>query len=376
MHLMYTRFFTKALRDLGLFDETAAAMRAHGRDPEGLFDEPMTMLRNQGQVLGGVRDGDIVVVEGETERGRVIASSVTVVDRADGASGAVVGEITRRTENVLQVRVTGTPDSVTVEVPESAVVEIPSIPGANDVSQLRQHLDVERMSKTRGNVANPDSLVEQYGVDTVRTYLMFAFEWEKGGPWDSRGIKGAHRFIVDVWRLGGAEYEAGEVDEQATAALRRQAHQAITKVGNDLGAMHWNTAVAELMKLRNAMSDTLAARNVSDETWSEVVAILTKLLAPMAPFVTEEVWHRLGNDESVHLQSWPEADPSVAADQSVTMVVQVNGKVRARFEVPVDISEDEAVALAKTAENVGKHLDGGEIRNVIARLPQLINFVV
>ena len=376
MHLMYTRFFTKALRDLGLFDETAAAMRAHGRDPEGLFDEPMTMLRNQGQVLGGVRDGDIVVVEGETERGRVIASSVMVVDRADGASGAVVGEITRRTENVLQVRVTGTPDSVTVEVPESAVVEIPSILGANDVSQLRQHLDVERMSKTRGNVANPDSLVEQYGVDTVRTYLMFAFEWEKGGPWDSRGIKGAHRFIVDVWRLGGAEYEAGEVDEQATAALRRQAHQAITKVGNDLGAMHWNTAVAELMKLRNAMSDTLAARNVSDETWSEVVAILTKLLAPMAPFVTEEVWHRLGNDESVHLQSWPEADPSVAADQSVTMVVQVNGKVRARFEVPVDISEDEAVALAKTAENVGKHLDGGEIRNVIARLPQLINFVV
>ncbi len=376
MHFLYTRFFTKALRDLGLFDETAEAMRAHGRDPEGLFDEPMTMVRNQGQVLGGVRDGDIVAVEGARAGGRFTATAVTVVDRSDGAAGDIVGEIVRRTENVIHVQVAGADAPVVVEIPPGAVVEIPSIPGANDVTQLRHHLEVERMSKTRGNVVNPDELVDRYGVDTVRTYLMFAFEWEKGGPWDSRGIKGAHRFIVDVWSLGQAVYEAGEVDAQAAAALRRQAHQAITKVGDDLEVLHWNTAVAELMKLRNTMNDALAAHNVTNEAWQESLGLLIKLLAPIAPFVTEEIWHGLGNADSVHLQSWPEADPSVAADQIVTMVVQVNGKVRARFDVPVDIAEVEAVELAKSAENVKRHIGDSAIRNVIARPPKLINIVV
>ena len=99
------------------------------------------------------------------------------------------------------------------------------------MSQLRHRLDVQRMSKSRGNVVNPDDLVDEFGADTVRTYLMFAFEWEKGGPWDSRGIRGAQRFITDVWRLGRAEYRPGRVDPVASRALRRRAHQAIIKVG-------------------------------------------------------------------------------------------------------------------------------------------------
>ena len=381
MHLLYTRFFTKALRDMGVFDDTAAAMRARGRDPEGLFDEPMMMLRNQGQVLGEERAGDLVMVEGRPEGRRLIASSVRVAADPEGLAAAdgprsVVGEIVSRTEHVLTVQPVGSGETVTVEVPEEAIVSIPTIPGANSLRQLRQRLDVQRMSKSRGNVVNPDELVEAYGADTVRTYLMFAFEWEKGGPWDSRGIRGAQRFITDVWRLGRADYRPEMVDSAATASLRRRAHQAIIKVGADLESFRWNTAVAELMKLRNAMTEALADRYVAEDAWREALNLMTLLLAPIAPHVTEEVWRLLGNSSSVHLQPWPTADPEVAAEDVVTMVVQVNGKVRARLQVPVDISEADALALATSAENVRRHLADGEIRRVVDRRPNLVNLVV
>ena len=378
MHLMYTRFFTKALRDMGVFDDTAAAMRDRGRDPEGLFDEPMIMLRNQGQVLGEERRGDLVSVEGRFEGGRVVASSVRAAADADGLAetAAAAGEIVGRTDRVLRVLPDGSDLPVAVEVPEEALVEIPSIPGDNNVGQLRQRLEVQRMSKSRGNVVNPDDLVEEFGADTVRTYLMFAFEWEKGGPWNSRGIKGAQRFITDVWKLGRAEYRPDSVDRGAASALRRRAHQAVIKVGDDLESFRWNTAVAELMKLRNALNETLSARNVTEEAWREALVILVVLLAPIAPHVTEEVWRLMGNTSSVHLQPWPIADREAAAEQTITMVVQVNGKVRARLEAPVDISEADAVALAVSAENVARHLAGAEIRRVVDRRPKLINLVV
>ena len=379
MHLLYTRFFTKAMRDMGLYAPTEQRMRAHGRDPEGVFDEPMTMLRNQGQVLGEERAGDTVVVEGRMEGDRFLGTSVTVVsdpvappEPGDG----VVGEIVSRTERVMAVRTSGSGEPVTVEILPDAEVRIPAIPGANTVSQLRHRLDVQRMSKSRGNVVNPDDLVEEFGADTVRTYLMFAFEWEKGGPWDSRGIRGAQRFIVDVWRLGRASYRSDSADAAATASLRRAAHQAIIKVGKDMEGFRWNTAVAELMKLRNAMNAALAERNVDPQAWSEALSILTLLLAPIAPHVTEEVWRLLGNSESVHLQPWPAADEEVAAEEIVTMVVQVNGKVRARLQVPVDISGSGALEMALAAPNVERHVAGNEIRRVIDRRPGLLSLVV
>ena len=381
MHLMYTRFFTKALRDMGCFEATSAAMEANGRDPEGLFDEPMVMLRNQGQVLGEERQGDRVLVTGRQDGDRMVADSVLVIgDPApppEPAGGEhLVGEIVSRTERVLVVRPPDGAEPVTVEVAEDATIEIPSIPGTNSVTQLRHRLDVQRMSKSRGNVVNPDDLVERFGADTVRTYLMFAFEWEKGGPWDSRGMRGAQRFIVDVWRLGRAGYQAGQVDRSATAGLRRRAHQAIIKVGTDLESFSWNTAVAELMKLRNTINEALVNRNVTPEAWREALSILVLLLAPIAPHVTEEVWRRLGNRTSVHLQPWPEADPEAAADETVTMVVQVNGKVRARLEAPVDISADAALEMALSHRNVSVHIGGKPVRRVIDRRPRLLSIVV
>ena len=289
MHLLYTRFFTKAMRDLGVYDDTAAAMKAHGRDPEGLFDEPMLLFRNQGQILGE---------------------------------------------------------------------------------------DKQRMSKSRGNVVNPDDLVDRYGSDTVRTHLMFAFDWEKGGPWDSHGIAGSRRFIDDVCKLGTTDYEPAEVSEEASAALLRLTHQTIDKVDSDLVAFKFNTAVAAMMTLRNRLNEARTASNVWAAAWEETLSILLLLLAPTAPHITEELWHRRGNSESIHLQAWPKADPELAADETVTLVVQVNGKVRDRLQVSPDIDEESATEFALAAERVQPYLEAGEVKKVIARPPGLVNIVV
>ncbi len=372
MHLLYTRFFTKAMRDLGMFDDTKEAMRAHGRDPSGLFDEPMLLYRSQGQILGEEQDGDRIVADGEWDDARLIASRVAVEPGAIAGDGQVVGEIKQRTEGMLQVK---TDDGmVTVEVPVGSVVEIPSIAGDNNVNQLRAHLEVQRMSKSRGNVIDPDSLVAQYGADTVRTYLMFAYEWQKGGPWDSRGILGARRFLDDVWKIATTEYAAGEQNDDG--ALLRAVHQTIQKVGHDLEVFKWNTAVAALMKLKNTLSEATTAGSVTGPTWNIAVDTLLLLLAPIAPHITEELWHQRGHAESVHLQSWPEADPQLARDETVTMVVQVNGKVRDRIDVDPDIDQEAAVALAMSSERVQAFLEGGEAKRVIAKPPNLVNVVV
>jgi leucyl-tRNA synthetase len=371
MHLLYTRFFDKAMRDMGVFDDTAAAMREHGRDPEGLFDEPMTVLRNQGQILGEEHDGDRVVVEGSWSGEVFVAHSVLVSAEDPAPEGGVAGEILRRTERVLQIA--DERGVVTVDVPESATIEIPMIPGANDVSQLRHHLEVQRMSKSKGNVVAPDELVAEYGADTVRTYLMFAFDWEKGGPWDSKGILGSFRFINDVWKLGTAEYRPTGSDD---VWLRRIVHQTIQKVDRDMVAFSWNTAVAALMSLRNDLSRALREGSVSQSAWEEGIETMLLLLAPIAPHVTEELWHLRGHETSIHLEAWPEADPVVAAEDTITMVIQVNGKVRDRADVPAGISASDAEAVALASERVAKWTAQGTIRKVIARPPKLVNIVV
>jgi leucyl-tRNA synthetase len=376
MHLLYTRFFTKAMRDLGLFDSTMAAMEAHGRDPAGLFDEPIMLLRNQGQILGEEREGDRVIVSGASDKdGVLVADLVTVDSDATPEEGAVVGELVRRTENILQVE---TADGlVTVEVPTNAVVNIASIVGETDVAQLRHRLEVVRMSKSKGNVVNPDDLVARYGADTVRTYLMFAFEWSKGGPWDSKGIAGAARFIDDVWKLGTTAYTPeGTVDEAADTTLRRRVHQTILKVGSDLEDFKWNTAVAALMALRNDLLEARRSQIVSAGSWTEAVDTLLLLLAPIAPHITEELWHERGNDGSIHSYAWPEADLDIARDETVTMVIQVNGKVRDRIDVDAAIDEATATELALEAERIQSWLADGEVRKVIARPPKLVNIVV
>ncbi len=372
MHLLYTRFFTKAMRDLGHFDTAAEAMRAHGRDPEGAFDEPMRALRSQGQILGEERPGDSVAIWGEPDGDGWIASRVVVVDGEGPADAALAGELRRRTERTMQVA--GPDGPVRVEVAEDATVEIPSIPGENDVTQLKHHLEIQRMSKSKGNVVNPDVLVDQYGADTVRTHLMFGYDWEKGGPWDSQTITGSHRFIQDVWRLGMEAYEPGAKAGEGDRALRRAVHQTIAKVGHDFESFAFNTGLAALMTLRNEMLAARKSGSVTAEVWGEALESLLLMLAPVAPHMTEELWRR-SHEGSIHAAAWPTFDEEAAAEDTIRLVVQVNGKVRDQIDVPADSNDADLEATALASPRVAEWTDGKTVRKVIVVPGRLVNVV-
>jgi len=368
MHLLYTRFFTKVLRDIGIYDDTAAAMRRHGRDPEGLFDEPMLTLRNQGQVLGEQRHGDFVLCSGSMRHhNRMRAQRVEVVqwNAVPADFQGVFGEIMHRTENVLCIRMA--PDIIHfVEVPPEATVSIPKIPGENTVSQLRHYLDIQRMSKSKGNVINPDKLVEKYGADTVRCYLMFNFDWEKGGAWNESNIKGPQGWLHDLWAIAQAGAPPAASSEPATERdLLRKLHQTIAVVDRGLQDFSFNTAIAEQMKFKNAFKTALRAGQVSAALWQDIMRQLLRLLAPFAPHIAEELWARLGWGYSVHTQPWPVYDADIAREELVELVVLVNGKPRHKMEVPVDISPDAAQELALASEVAQRQLESVAPKRVI-----------
>ena len=275
LHLLYSRFFTKVLRDLGLIE--------HG--------EPFVRMRNQGMILG--EDG-------------------------------------------------------------------------------------EKMSKSRGNVVNPDHLVEAYGADAVRAYLMFIGPWDQGGPWNYQGIEGVNRFLNRVWSAIAAPLEAseGSADEATLKELRRAVHQAIAKVTDHLEGFRFNTAVAELMTLQNAMTKARAAGAVGAAEWTEACDAMTLLLAPFAPHLAEELWARAGHDGSVHLQAWPEADAAALVRDEVVIAVQVGGKLRGEVTVPTDAAKEDLLAAAKANPNVQRHLEGMAIVREIVVPGKLVNLVV
>ncbi len=385
MHLLYARFFTKALRDLGVFDDAAEAAKAHGRDPEDMFDEPMLLLRNQGQILGEERAGDYIMASGRREGDKLFADHVKVISPAVTAPdlpSVVVGEVMSRTENVLHVKSAlgrGERALHTVEVLPNAVVEIPAIEGENNVNQLKHHLEIQRMSKSKGNVINPDELVDAYGADTVRAYLMFAFDWQKGGPWNSQGIQGVVRWLDDVWQmvLVAKPKVKGKADDTAIAALRRKVHQTIRRVTDSLDSFSFNTAIAALMELKNTMYAAKRTPVVHTPAWEEAIDVYLRLMAPFTPHVSEEMWVRIGKPYSLHRQAWPVYDAEAAAEVSIILVVQINGKVRDRIEVSADISEADAKATALASRGAQKFMGGKEPRKVIYVAKRgIVNIVV
>lgn len=377
MHLMYTRFFTKAMRECGIWDETKA-LRKPGQPT--IDNEPMLALFNQGMILGESRDGNLIVATGEWEGNKLNARTIQVLmddaPRGEKAANIVVGEIVKRTENLLNVDQNG--QKVTVEVFDDTVI---TDPGGNaiTINDLRYHLDVEKMSKSKGNVVAPDEFVAKYGADTVRGYLMFAFRWEAGGPWDSNGIQGVVRWLNDVWTLvtGDKPEISGEASESDVRALRRKVHQTIQKVTDGLETFGFNTAVAGLMELKNAL---LAARKTpvaNTPAWDEAVATMLILMAPFTPHIAEELWERTGHAYSIHNQPWPAFDPEIAKADEITLVIQINGKVRDRITVPADISEEDAKARALASEGVKKFINGGQPKKVFYVAGRgMINIVV
>jgi len=275
MHLLYARFFTKALRDVGLLD----------------FNEPFLRLFNQGIILGE---------------------------------------------------------------------------------------DHEKMSKSRGNVVGPDTYVDAVGADVFRLYLMFLGPWDQGGPWSTSGINGMSRWLNRVWDLALRPSESlqGAGDPAAVRDLVRATHKTIRSVVQDMDKFHFNTALASLMELSNTLNDAWEAGRTDRATWNQSVDTLLVLLAPMAPHVTEELWERRGRPYSIHQQPLPQWDPALAADETITLVVQVNGKVRDRLTVPAGIAEDEAKRLALASPKVQAQLDGKRIRQTVYVPGRLVNVVV
>jgi leucyl-tRNA synthetase len=290
MHLLYARFFTKAMADVGLVHER----------------EPFKRLFNQGQILG-----------------------------ADG----------------------------------------------------------ERMSKSRGNVQDPDELVSRYGADTVRLFLMFMGPWDQGGPWSPTGIGGIARFLNRVWyaALDPHGIDAGDAESgtlpgrqdaaAAEKALRTAAMRTLATVTEKYAELRFNTMVAHLMELSNLLQRYRGTEIAGGEAWNEAVRLLLLMLAPAAPHIAEELWFRLADERgeawtSIHTATWPSVDELAAAQEEREVPVQVNGKLRDKVTVPVDMAEVELEKLVLARPKVIAALDGKTPLKVIHAGGKLINIVV
>ena len=276
MHLIYTRFFHKALRDMGI--------------TEG--PEPMIQLRNQGMVLGE---------------------------------------------------------------------------------------DNEKMSKSRGNVVAPDELVERYGADAVRSFLMFFARWDMGAPWNPSGIDGTCPLAEAGLGTGHRRPmldAARHFRPETRRMLRRRVHQMLKRVTRDFKQFEFNTIVSGLMELLNEMTKAREAGAYGTPEWNEAVDIYLRMLAPVCPHIAEELWEQTGRKYSIHDQPWPTVDEEAAREDEITIPVQVNGKLRDRVVLPADASEEDIKAAALASDIVQKYLEGKPPKKVIVAQKKLVNIVV
>jgi len=236
--------------------------------------------------------------------------------------------------------------------------------------------DHEKMSKSRGNVIAPDDLVAQYGADTVRAYLMFFARWEMGAPWNNSGIEGTSRWLRRVWTVLLEPSKQGQPGTEVLRSLRRKVHQTLQQLTHNFDNFEFNTIVSGLMELLNDMVKARDAGAAGSHEWREASDYYLKMLAPVAPHIAEEIWHRLGKPYSIHQQKWPELDPCALKVDEITLVLQVNGKVRDRIQIPVNMNESEVKALALSSEAIQRHTAGKEPIKVIYVPGKIINVVL
>jgi leucyl-tRNA synthetase len=234
------------------------------------------------------------------------------------------------------------------------------------------------MSKSKGNVIAPDDYYERFGADAIRLFELFIGPATDDAEWSDHGVEGTFRFLDRVWRIGlgevGEVVERDEID--ADRELLAAAHRTVKKVTTDIERFRFNTAVAALMGLTNVMSDYLRREGGARKaTFAEAYRLLLLMLAPMSPHVTHELWERLGYGTMLATEAWPEWDPELVAEATVTLVVQVDGKVRDRIEVPADIDPVDAEQMALASPKVAKHLESVSIDRVVVRVPRLANIV-
>lgn len=229
--------------------------------------------------------------------------------------------------------------------------------------------DGQKMSKSRGNVVDPDELVKKFGADAVRMQLAFMGPYDQGGPWNPRSINGVWRFLNRAWNLADRIKNQELRIKGKDAELEKILHRAIKQIGEDIENFRFNTAVSELMKLLNEIEKYSVIRD-------SYFVILLKLLAPFAPHLAEELWNQFGNKKSIHLESWPKYDPRLLKEKEITLIVQVNGKTRTTVKALIGIAEGQARDLILNLDLVKRYTSGKEIKKIIYIKDKLINIVV
>ena len=252
---------------------------------------------------------------------------------------------------------------------------LPREAGQEPFRLLRLHgwitRDGAKMSKSRGNVVNPDAYVRQHGADVMRGHMLFMGAYTEGGDWRDAAITGIARFYKRVWDwvTVGASWQLAPHEDEMKA--RRALHRAIKKVGEDIPALGFNTAIAALMEALNALREC----RLSTQAHNEIARAYVLLLAPFAPFLAEELWERLGGSFSVHQQQWPQFDPALVADEMIVIPVQVNGKLRDRIEAPAGAGEDEITRRALAAPGVQRHIEDKQVVKTIYAAGKLLSIV-
>ncbi len=239
--------------------------------------------------------------------------------------------------------------------------------------------DGSMFSKSKGNAPDPlDVIAQGYGADALRTYLMFAAPLELWTKWDPQGVPGTHRFLSRVWNLVQEylEQPEAEVPDKTQAEINRALHAMIKKMTEDLEHNRYNTAIAAAMACTNDFYKLKTKHFGKSDTWQKALEGLVACIAPFAPHTSDELWHQLGHSKSVHHDSWPKYDERYLVQDTVTIVIQVNGKIRGELQMAPDAKEDEVVKAAKANDKASAHLKGKEIRKTIYVPGKLVNFVV
>jgi leucyl-tRNA synthetase len=217
------------------------------------------------------------------------------------------------------------------------------------------------------------------GADTVRAYLMFVGPWDQGGGWDDSGISGIWRWLNRVWNLVLEEQKEGHlppIDQATENELRRRTHKTIKKASEDYEKFRFNTMIAALMEFTNYLAKIKEDYSIAHSAWKETIDTLLLLIAPSVPHLAEELWERTSHPNSIHNQSFPTWDEKLVVEEQFTLVIQVNGKLRDRVEVPVSIAESEARELALSRERIKAHTGSKEISDIIYVPGRLVNIVV
>lgn len=242
---------------------------------------------------------------------------------------------------------------------------------------LIQAEDGRKMSKSFNNVITPDEVVAKHGADALRGYECFISDFELAVPWSTQGVPGVRRWLDRMWRITlYTDEERGQEAEFSERQLQRIMHQTIKRVEGDILDFKFNTMVAALMEFTNALYRARDAGLAHTSVWDEAIDVLLRLAAPVAPHITEEVWQRLGRPYSIHQQAWPVANPELAAEDEVEVVLQINGKLRDKLIVAIDTDEHRLRELALANERVRSFIGDRTVRRVIVVLNKLVNVVV